>query len=169
MLQNLHTHTTYCDGKDSPLHMLNTAISKGFVSLGFSSHAQTSIKDTCEMQRIDSYVKEIRALQKKFSKETKVFLEIELDLYSHGLIDPKLFDYSICSVHYSILPSGKIISYDYSSEITEKYIKEDFSGDGLSYARSYYENVAKLTPLTDRCFVGHFDLVSRKRIERIRL
>ena len=33
---NLHTHTTYCDGKESVESMIQAAIAKNFVRLGFS-------------------------------------------------------------------------------------------------------------------------------------
>ena len=38
-LQNLHTHTTYCDGKNTAEEMVQKAIELGFRSLGFSGHA----------------------------------------------------------------------------------------------------------------------------------
>ena len=38
-LQNLHTHTTYCDGKNTAEEMVQKAIELGFKSLGFSGHA----------------------------------------------------------------------------------------------------------------------------------
>lgn len=37
-LQNLLTHTTYCDGKDTIGEMILAACEKGFQSIGFSSH-----------------------------------------------------------------------------------------------------------------------------------
>ena len=37
--QNLHTHSTYCDGNDRPEEMILTAIDKGFDSVGFSGHS----------------------------------------------------------------------------------------------------------------------------------
>ena len=36
---NFHTHTTWCDGKDSPETVILAAIGKGFSAIGFSSHA----------------------------------------------------------------------------------------------------------------------------------
>ena len=39
MLQNLHTHSTFCDGKNTPREMIEAAIALGFNSLGFSGHA----------------------------------------------------------------------------------------------------------------------------------
>ncbi|MBO5371040.1 MAG: PHP domain-containing protein, partial [Clostridia bacterium] len=38
ILEDLHTHTTYCDGKDSPEDMVKTAIEKGLRVIGFSGH-----------------------------------------------------------------------------------------------------------------------------------
>ena len=40
-LQNLHTHTTYCDGRDTPVEMIESAIAQGFDSIGFSGHSYT--------------------------------------------------------------------------------------------------------------------------------
>ena len=36
---NCHTHTTFCDGKNSAEEMTLAAINAGFVSLGFSGHS----------------------------------------------------------------------------------------------------------------------------------
>ena len=41
MKGNLHTHTTYCDGNNSPEEMVLDAISAGFNVLGFSGHSYT--------------------------------------------------------------------------------------------------------------------------------
>lgn len=38
-LQNLHTHTCYCDGADTPEEIVVAAINKGFESIGFSGHS----------------------------------------------------------------------------------------------------------------------------------
>ena len=38
-LSSAHVHTTFCDGKTPAPDMARTAYEKGFVSLGFSSHA----------------------------------------------------------------------------------------------------------------------------------
>ena len=36
--QNLHTHSLYCDGKDTIEEMVQEAISRNFDVLGFSGH-----------------------------------------------------------------------------------------------------------------------------------
>ena len=37
-LQNLHQHTTFCDGKNTPEEIVLEAIKKGFGAIGFSGH-----------------------------------------------------------------------------------------------------------------------------------
>ena len=46
MKANYHTHTTWCDGKDSPEAVVLAAIGKGFDAIGFSSHAMLPEDDT---------------------------------------------------------------------------------------------------------------------------
>ena len=36
---NFHTHTTWCDGSDSPEAVIQAAIARNFDAIGFSSHA----------------------------------------------------------------------------------------------------------------------------------
>ena len=36
---NLHTHTRYSDGHDTPRQMIEEAVSRGFTALGFSDHS----------------------------------------------------------------------------------------------------------------------------------
>ena len=37
--QNLHVHTVYADGKDTPEELVLEAIRQGFTSIGFSEHS----------------------------------------------------------------------------------------------------------------------------------
>ena len=46
--QNLHIHTKYCDGKDTPEEMVIAACEKGFQSIGFSMH---SFMRSCPLPR----------------------------------------------------------------------------------------------------------------------
>lgn len=160
MLQNLHTHTVFCDGKSSPEEMIESAIALGFESLGFSSHAPTSICDDCELRDFPGYVKKINELKTIYKSKIKIFLGIEFDFYSAGQVSLENMDYIIGSVHYSNV-GGKTIFYDFSAERTKKHIEEDFGGDGIAYARSYYERLMLLPSVIRADFIGHFDIVSK--------
>ena len=48
-LQNLHTHTTYCDGRNTAEEMVQKALSLGFTSIGFSGHSYMSFSPTYSM------------------------------------------------------------------------------------------------------------------------
>ena len=45
--QNLHIHTTYADGKDTPEEMVCEAIARGGDSIGFSEHSYISFSSAC--------------------------------------------------------------------------------------------------------------------------
>ena len=79
MKQNLHTHTIYCDGNDTPKQMLETALARGFDSLGFSGHAPAPF-DSAAMSpaHLSEYIAEIRSLPAPIP----VYLGIEEDLDS---------------------------------------------------------------------------------------
>ena len=161
MLQNLHTHCTHCDGKNTPREMVERAIELGFTSLGFSSHANTCFGDTCEL-RIDplAYANEINGLKAEYADRLKIYLGTELDYYSRGMMPDGIFDYKIASVHYAIR-NGEKICYDYSIEHSRDAILRHFDGDSLKYAAAYYENMANLPRQLVGDFVGHFDLLTK--------
>ncbi len=58
MKQNLHTHSIFCDGKDTIEEMTLEAISKGFDILGFSGHGYLSIDDG-SMRDTKGYISEV--------------------------------------------------------------------------------------------------------------
>ena len=52
---NYHTHTKYCDGKNTPDEMVQRAIELGFTHLGFSEHSSCSITNA-ERLDYDAYL-----------------------------------------------------------------------------------------------------------------
>ena len=161
MIQNMHTHGVFCDGRDTPEDMVKRALELGFTSLGFSSHANTRFSDTCEMgDRVAAYRAEITRLKKEYDGRLDIFLGTELDYYTPGYMDTDGYDYKIASVHYAI-KDGEKICYDISIAHSEDVIKRLCGGDGLEYARLYYENMAKMPGVLDGDFVGHFDILTK--------
>ena len=62
---NFHTHSCFCDGKDSPEELVKTAIQKGFFALGFSSHSYTEMDKSFALnpENAEKYRAEIAALK----------------------------------------------------------------------------------------------------------
>lgn len=159
-LQNLHTHTTFADGVDTPEEMVLAAIEKGFDSIGFSEHSYTSYSDffSFKPSMIDDYKAEINRLKKKYDGEIDIFLGLEFDMFSTTELTG--FDYLIGSVHY--LKYGEIYpGFDRSADIVQGIIDEHFSGNGLAFAKEYYRFLAMLPQYGNFDIIGHMDLITK--------
>ena len=159
-MRDLHVHTTFCDGKDSPEEMVVAAIEKGLKVLGFSVHSYTFFDETycIKKENIEVYKKEISRLKEKYQDKIAVLCGVEQDVYStestHG------FDYVIGSVHYAKTPKG-YFAVDDNEEAFVKLVKDHFYGDYYALAENYFSAVAGLSEKTKVDIVGHFDLVSK--------
>lgn len=158
--QNLHTHTKYCDGADTPVEMIEEAIRRGFTSLGFSGHAHMPYPQNYAMtpEKTQQYRREITALKETYRDKIQVLCGIEFDLFS--VDDLSFYDYVIGSVH-TLYRDGVYYECDCSLAMTKKAIAEGYGGDPIAYARAYYENLVTLATEYDFAFVGHFDLVTK--------
>ena len=97
--QNLHVHSTFCDGKDTPTEMIEEAIKRGFDSLGFSIHSFVSCSPIrIDPERIRAYSEEIERLKPIYADRIKIFRGIEHDYYSDST--PNGYDYNLIAVHY---------------------------------------------------------------------
>lgn len=159
-LQNLHTHTYYCDGKDSPEAMVRRAVELGFSSLGFSGHIEMPMPTVYAMneEKTAAYQRDILLLKEKYRGIIDIFLGIETDLLSRASTEG--YDYVIGSSHY-VGTEGDYRDVDLSLEATKACIAELYGGDPFAYARAYYENLITLANTRKFDFVGHFDLLNK--------
>lgn len=158
ILSNVHTHSVYCDGKNTPEEMVLAAISSGFSSLGFSGHAYTPHDDSYCMspEATLKYIDEVNSLKEKYKDQIEIYLGCECDLYS--LIEREKYDYIIGSVHYVKAPDGSLHSVDHTESIMVDTVNKYFNSDFYSYIKAYYEAIAQIGKLSPH-IVGHFDLV----------
>lgn len=159
--QNLHTHGTLCDGKHEYEETVKRAIELGFNSIGFSGHSYTSfdLEPCMTLEETSLYKKRIAELKKKYEGIIDIYCGIELDIYSEDTSDD--YEYVIGDVHY-IKKGNDYIVVDYSDPaISIDNINRYYSGDGLSYAKAYYEEMCKLTKLKRCDIAGHFDLITK--------
>lgn len=159
-LQNLHTHTTYCDGVDTPEQMIIAAIDKGFGGIGFSGHSYMYYAEdhSMSLQGTEKYKAEIVLLKEKYRDKIDVFCGLEFDMYSE--IDLSGYDYLIGSVHY-LKCGNEIVGFDRSAEVVRSVIDTYFDGDGMRYAKAYYQTLAELPKYGSFDIVGHFDLITK--------
>ena len=157
---NLHTHTTFSDGKGTVRENIESAIKKNMLSLGFSDHSFTAC-DTSYCMKLEDYEKycaEVKALAAEYKKDIPVFLGIEKDYYSD--IDVSMFDYTIASVHY-IVKNGVCYPIDHSQKQQEDCRNEVFGGNILDMAKCYYDMVVEQVQSYKADVIGHFDVLNK--------
>ena len=81
---NFHTHSTFCDGKNTAEDMVIAAIEKGFDVLGFSSHCIHPLNPDfykpfddvwhIPVSNVTAYTQEIRRLKEKYADKIQIFL-----------------------------------------------------------------------------------------------
>lgn len=160
MTQDLHTHTVYSDGKNTPEEMVLSAIEKGLTVFGISDHSYMSFDDSycLKKETVEEYIKEIEGLKAKYSDKIKILCGIEQDLYS-GM--PEFdFDYVIGSVHYIKL-GDEYIAVDNTTEELKRAADKYFGGDIYPLIEEYYRLVATVAEKTGADVIGHFDLITK--------
>ena len=157
---DFHTHTCYCDGKNTPEEMVLSAIEKGLVSYGFSGHSFAPYDADCCMSFEGSlnYRREISALKDKYQGRINIYCGVEQDIYAPLPDEP--YDYTIGSVHY-LFAAGECLAVDYTPQILKAACAGYFGGDIYSMAEAYFEAVSSVFEETNCDIIGHFDLISK--------
>lgn len=163
-LQNLHTHSTYCDGKDTVTEMIEAAIAKGFGGIGFSGHSYMfySPSHSMSIEGTEEYKAEIKALKEKYKDKIDVFLGLEFDAYS--VVDLSGYDYLIGAFHYLKI-GDEYVGFDRSADEVERIINVYFGGDGMAFAKESYRQFASLPEYGKFDILAHFDIIT-KNIEK---
>ncbi len=159
MLTNYHTHTQYCDGKDSPEDMILHAMNLGFKSLGFSGHGYTDfdVRYCTRKEKMDIFIYEIKKLKKKYEQDIQIYLGAEEDMYAP--VERSNYDYIIGSSHYSNF--GDIYypidsNYDYFNQSLSLY-----GNNHLGFAETYFSKFCDYINTRKPDIVGHFDLITK--------
>lgn len=158
--QSLHTHTNYCDGRNRPEEMILRALELGFDTIGFSSHSPMYFAPTRGMSEegMNQYKTEIYELREKYRDRIRVLCGLEFEMFSKCRMDG--FDYVIGSSHYLKI-NDEIVGFDRDAEEVACVIQKYFHGDGMQYAKAYYEALSHLPEYGDFDIVGHFDLITK--------
>ena len=154
---NFHTHTTFCDGRDTPEDIVRYARDNGCTHLGFSGHMDPDIN-----MDFPAYLAEIQRLQKKYavSGTFDILAGVELDI----LYDPKSAEgaeYIIGSTHFLDVDTDVPMSVDSEPELIAFICEHFFSGDYYRMTTAYYDLESRVFDRLKCTFVGHFDLITR--------
>ena len=156
-MQDLHMHTVFSDGKNTPEEMVQEAIRRGLDAVGISDH---SSGDPCGMtlEQVPAYKAEISRLKEKYGGQIRVLCGLERDFLTDDFSE---YDYIIGSVHWLRMPDGHRISIDWTAEKLREGAEKYFSGDMYALAEAYYEAVSRVVEVTKCDIIGHFDLITK--------
>ena len=157
---DLHTHSNYCDGQNTPEEMIWAAIDQGMDEIGIVVHGHTAFDESycVSLDGARAFKKEMRELKEDYGEEIRVRIGVEQDLYSD--MPTRGFDYVIGSVHYLKLEDG-YYPVDESEESFRLLAKEKFGGDYYALAEKYFEEAATVLKVTGADYVGHLDLITK--------
>ncbi len=156
-MQDLHMHTVFSDGKNTPEEMVEEAIRRGLDTVGISDH---SSGDPCGMTLAQSveYRAEIGRLKAKYAGRIRVLCGLERDYLTDDFAD---YDYTIGSVHWLKMPDGHRVAIDWTAEKQREGVEKYFGGDWYAFAEAYYATVSRVVEVTRCDIIGHFDLITK--------
>ncbi|MDP8238432.1 MAG: histidinol-phosphatase [Candidatus Hatepunaea meridiana] len=166
---NYHTHTTFCDGIESPIQFAESAMKKGLKVLGFSSHAPVPFKTSWNLpvSQLPVYCKTINNLKGEFEDRLEILLGLEID-FIPGLIGPNKpyfnnigLDYRIGSVHFiGQLNNGTYWEIDNRRTFIQGF-HEIFDCNIKKLVKEYYHRVRLMIENDCPDIIGHFDVVKK--------
>lgn len=110
------------------------------------------------LKRTKEYAREIGFLKEKYRDQIEIYCGLEVDKYSEA--DVSGFDYLIGSVHF-LKYNDELLGFDQSQNDVSILIDRVFHGDGMAYAKKYYQELAELPRYGKFDILGHFDLITK--------
>lgn len=166
---NLHTHSHFCDGKEAPEEYVKRAITLGFHTLGFSSHAPVPFENKFAIRedRLEEYFQTIRDLKIKYHDRISILLSLEIDFIPGitkdfaGFVKTGNLDYTIGGVHL-IRKKGIEDLWFIDGPLQERYdegIEKLFNGHGRKGVEAYYNQVLEMVGTQKPDIIAHFDKI----------
>jgi len=186
---NFHTHTKFCDGKNSAEEMVLAALEKNFDILGFSSHCMHPLNPDFYIPfdslwhipaaEITAYTGEINRLKEKYNGRLQIFLGFEADYfeseeYGNAIPDKSLYseykpDFLIGAVHFVNTEKG-FYTVDHHTDIVKEnlirlYSQSDGQIDGRAAVCDYFEAERKMLSKGNFDILAHPDLIRKRNGE----
>lgn len=159
---NIHSHSRYSDGENTLEEMVQAAIQKGFVSLGFSEHAYAPYDTECCMTQEDipRYFAEAAQIKTKYAGQIELYTGLEVDAYTPA--DKTGLDFTIGSVHYIHDPAEDVYySIDYRHEHFMQARDRAAGGDIRRLVQIYYTTLLDFARTYRPDVIGHLDLITK--------
>ena len=160
-LCSVHTHTAFCDGKNTMEEMAEAAYKAGVRYYGVSGHSHTPApqdKGFVLPYDMTDYRKKAMELRGQYLGKMEVLLGLEWDICSDVVRDG--FDYWIGSVHYLQPENDRYYPVDLSEDTFAKCRDEGFNGNIKDMVQMYFKQVSRMAALNPPV-LGHMDLITK--------
>lgn len=168
-LTNYHSHSNYCDGSAPLKEFVSEALSQGFTSYGFSSHAPLPFSTNWNMEKdqMGNYLKECKSLIDEQKDKIELYVGLEID-YLTQEYNPSIayfqnlpLDYRIGSVHFLEVGGEQFVDVDCGAELFRENVQKYFNRDYEEVILRYFEAQRKLILVGGFDFIGHCDKISK--------
>ena len=158
MISNIHTHSCYCDGKNTPEEMVQAALAQGLTALGFSGHSYTPFDSYCpgmSPEKVQAYRTEIARLAKKYEGRIRLYTAIEMDSFTEP--DSLSWDYRIGSIHFTH-GQGRYYAIDGDAMTFQASLQDLFQNQFSLFLEDYLRRELEMFRTMKPEVIGHFDL-----------
>jgi len=166
---NLHQHTFFSDGKETPKEFIEKAIELGFSQIGFTEHSPLPFPNPFSLkeEQVSDYVNAIEHLKNQFRHQIEIFRALEMD-YIPGISEDFGYwretcktDYLIGSVHL-VKPDGIDELWftdgpDY--KIFDAGLQKFFGGDIRKAVKTFYYQTNQMIESQTFEIIGHIDKI----------
>ena len=160
---SVHTHSAFCDGKNTMAEMAAAACAAGVKHYGFSGHIHSpapSDVGVCMGRDLTAYRAEAERLRREYAGRMEILPGIEWDLCADMPV-PDWAEYWIGSVHHLYdARTGEYYTMDWKPEMLLTCRDQMFGGDRLALAEGYFMAVAEVAAKKPD-ILGHIDLITK--------
>jgi len=131
----LHTHSNYSDGVNTPEEMIEKAIELNYSALGISDHftangdGTKSFVDAMDFQELYSYFNKINSLKEIYKDKINILASVEMDYLPDGFhtclkeLKKHNPDYILCSIHNGSKELNAWGIKEYNVEVMSEFVK----------------------------------------------
>lgn len=165
---NFHSHTQFCDGRESMARMAGQALACGMKHYGFTPHSPIPLPSSCNMSAlvVPDYVAEFQRLKELYAGRINLYLSMEIDYLGDrwGATNPYFdtipLDYRLSSVHFVSTPDGeREVDVDGRPQNFRAKMAEHFDNDIRYVVDSFYARTLAMIEKGGFDILGHFDKI----------
>ena len=166
---NFHTHTQFCDGRNSVAEMAAAAAEAGLEHVGFTPHSPICIESPCNMSAADVplYFREVDEANARHEGQCRFYKGMEIDYLGpeHNAASPYYtdlgLDFSISSVHFIPAQNGALIDIDGHYDRFARNLAEHFHNNLRYVVSTYFEQSMAMLAIGGFDILGHFDKIAQ--------